>query len=78
VHRRVFVKAALSLLPVAGGAALAQVGRAPLSMRGITTESFRFCLETMTRSLAYTESRVTRINQDLPFWTILSHNMNAG
>ena len=46
----------------------------PLVMRGVTTESFYFCLRIMAGSIAGMESQVTRINRDLLLWTIRSNN----
>jgi hypothetical protein len=53
--------------------------RAPLTMRGVTTESFYFCLKVMTASKADVETSVARVGPDLFLWTIRSAvNLNTG
>jgi len=50
-----------------------------LMMRGVTTESFYFCLKVMVGSIAGMESQVIRINRDLFLWNIQSINkLNSG
>lgn len=44
-----------------------------LTMDGVTTESFYFCLKVMVQSHADLETQVTRINHDLYRWTIRSN-----
>lgn len=46
----------------------------PITLRGVTTESFYFCLDVMLRSRAGVKSRITRVNRDLYEWTIRSGN----
>jgi hypothetical protein len=68
-----------ALIPVQGDITsiwnheLSSVSRqAPMTMRGVTTESFCFCLEVMLQSHASVTSRIERINRDLFLWTVYS------
>jgi hypothetical protein len=45
----------------------------PLTLHGVTTESFYFCLEVMLQSHAEVKSQISRVNRDLFLWTIRSH-----
>ncbi|HKJ73604.1 MAG TPA: hypothetical protein VKA19_05760 [Alphaproteobacteria bacterium] len=42
----------------------------PLSLRGVTTESFHFCLKTLLRSEARVETQTQRVGKDLYAWSI--------
>jgi hypothetical protein len=42
----------------------------PVSLRGITTETFHFCLATMIAEFARIDSRIVRLDRDLHIWTI--------
>jgi hypothetical protein len=48
--------------------------RSPLVLRGVTTESFYFCLKVMLGSQARVETQVARVDRDLFLWTIRSLN----
>lgn len=48
--------------------------QSPLTLHGVTTESFHFCLEIMLRSHVVVETRITRIDRDLHRWTMRSYN----
>ena len=51
----------------------------PVTMQGVTTESFYFCLQGMVDSVAKIESQVMRVNRDLFEWKIQSNNyLQAG
>lgn len=43
-----------------------------LNMRGVTTESFYFCLKIMIGEHARLNAQVTRVDQDLFLWTMRS------
>ena len=43
-----------------------------LHMRGVTTESFYFCLKIMIGEHARQDAQVTRVDQDLFLWTMRS------
>lgn len=45
-----------------------------LTIRGITIESFPFCLETLMRDRAKTALEMTRLDRDLHLWTLRTHN----
>ena len=47
---------------------------APMTMRGVTTESFYFCLKILLADQASVDANFERIDQDLYLWTIRSHN----
>ena len=49
----------------------------PVVMRGVTTESFHFCLRTMLADSARVESRISRVGRDLHEWTIHSRPPNS-
>lgn len=44
--------------------------RAPLSLRGVTTESFYFCLKTLLQSHAGVDAEVRRVSRDLYAWSV--------
>ena len=50
------------------------LGRAPserlLQLRGVTTESFRFCAAILVGDRAQVDLQVSRIDQDLVLWTM--------
>jgi hypothetical protein len=41
-----------------------------LQLRGVTTESFRFCLSILVSEQADVRSRVSRLDRDLYLWTL--------
>ena len=47
-----------------------------LVLRGVTTESFHFCLRTMLADGARVESQISRVDRDLHLWTIRSETTN--
>jgi hypothetical protein len=42
----------------------------PLTLYGVTTESFHFCLKTLLRSQASVKSEIQRLSKDLYTWDI--------
>jgi hypothetical protein len=44
----------------------------PLELLGITTDSFRFCLQRLLQSHCYTSTNVERVSQDLYAWSIIT------
>ncbi len=48
----------------------AQSRQTPLTLRGVTTESFYFCLTTLLQSQASVEAQIQRVDKDLYAWTI--------
>lgn len=42
----------------------------PLALRGVTTESFHFCLKRLLQSEAQVETRIRRVGKDLYAWSI--------
>ena len=42
----------------------------PLWLRGVTTESFRFCLQTLSQEHAQVETEVSRLDRNLRLWTL--------
>jgi len=48
--------------------------RGPLLLRGVTTESFHFCLKTVLEDSSGINSQISRINRDLYLWTIRSES----
>ena len=46
--------------------------RSALSLQGVTTESFYFCLKGMLESHASVHARVSRVSRNLLMWTIES------
>jgi hypothetical protein len=77
--------AAVRALPVQGdmtGVWNAGLGRAcarsPLTLRGVTTESFYFCLRIMAGSKTRVETSVTRVSRDLFLWEIRSGGHGNG
>jgi hypothetical protein len=47
--------------------------RTPLTLRGVTTESFHFCLRVMLASRSRIDTAVTRVDRDLFHWVIHSN-----
>lgn len=45
---------------------------APLTLSGVTTESFHFCLSVLLAEQAQIDTRITRIDRDLHLWAIRS------
>ena len=56
-----------------GGLAQARFA-APLAIKGVTTESFYFCLKILLADQGRIEAQVNRIDQDLHLWTIRTDN----
>lgn len=52
--------------------------RSPLTLRGVTTESFHFCLKVLLQSRATVETEINRIDGDLYLWSIRTHNSLTG
>ena len=50
-------------------AGLASSDRA-LALRGVTTESFHFCLKTLLQTHAHVETQIERVSNDLYSWSI--------
>jgi hypothetical protein len=46
--------------------------RAPLTLHGVTTESFHFCLKLMVGSRTGVDTSASRISRDLFLWTLRS------
>lgn len=44
--------------------------RSPLTLHGVTTESFYFCLKVLTGSKTGIDTTVARVDRDLFLWTI--------
>lgn len=44
----------------------------PLTLQGVTTESFHFCLKVLMAEGAHVDSQITRLDRDLYQWTIRS------
>jgi hypothetical protein len=49
-----------------------------LTLRGVTTESFHFCLTRLLRSHARVETRIRRVGKDLYAWSITSTLSKTG
>jgi hypothetical protein len=47
-----------------------RIAQVPLSLRGVTTRSFHFCLDVLARDHAVVETQVWRLDRDLEVWTI--------
>jgi hypothetical protein len=47
---------------------------APLALRGVTTESFYFCLKVLLADQCRVDAQVRRIDRDLHLWTIRTNN----
>ena len=56
-----------------GGLGRASVA-APMTMKGVTTESFYFCLKILLSDHARVDAQVTRIDRDLHLWAMLTDN----
>jgi len=51
----------------------------PLRLRGVTAESFRFCLQTLSSEHASVEAQVSRLDRNLLVWTLFTTpNVNTG
>jgi hypothetical protein len=46
------------------------VGAKPMTMCGVTTESFVFCLEVLARDETMTSLRIERLDRDLHVWRL--------
>ena len=42
----------------------------PLRLRGVTTESFRFCLQTLSQEHAHVDAQISRLDRNLRIWTL--------
>lgn len=42
----------------------------PLTMRGVTTESFHFCLKIMAGERVRVDTQIVRLDRDLYLWTL--------
>jgi DICT domain-containing protein len=51
---------------------------APMTMKGVTVESFYFCLRILLADQARVEAQVSRIDRDLYLWTIRTDNHFKG
>jgi len=51
---------------------------APLTMKGVTTDSFYFCLKILLADQSRVEAQVSRIGQDLYLWTMHTNNHKNG
>lgn len=47
---------------------------APMTLQGVTTESFYFCLKILLSDQARVDAQVSRIDRDLHLWTIRTGN----
>ena len=47
---------------------------APMTMKGVTTESFYFCLKILLVDQVRADAQVSRIDRDLHLWTIRTDN----
>lgn len=47
---------------------------APMTLKGVTTDSFYFCLKILLADQSKVEAQVSRIDQDLYLWTIRTDN----
>jgi len=47
---------------------------APMALKGVTTQSFYFCLKIMLADHARVDTHVSRIDQDLYLWSIRTDN----
>ena len=55
------------------------ISEQPLRLRGVTTESFRFCLQTLSSEHANVEAQVSRLDRNLLVWTLFTiPNANTG
>jgi hypothetical protein len=53
------------------------VSESSLTMRGVTTESFYFCLKVLAGERARLDTQVTRVDRDLLVWTISTGHSKA-
>jgi hypothetical protein len=60
-----------------GGLASASLAK-PLTLMGVTTESFYFCLKTLLVDHARVDAQVRRVDRDLHLWTIRTDNHKKG
>jgi hypothetical protein len=52
---------------------------APMTLRGVTTESFHFCLKILLGDHARVDAQVCRVDRDLHLWTMRTDNQfNSG
>ena len=51
---------------------------APLTLKGVTTDSFYFCLKILLADQSRVETQVSRIGQDLYLWTMRTNNHKNG
>ena len=51
---------------------------APVTMKGVTTESFHFCLKILLSDQSRVDGQVSRIDGGLHLWTIRTHNHYNG
>jgi hypothetical protein len=47
---------------------------APMTMKGVTTESFHFCLKILLSDQVRVDAQVNRIDRDLYLWTMRTDN----
>jgi hypothetical protein len=47
---------------------------APMTIKGVTTESFRFCLKVLLSDQVRVDAQVSRIDRDLHLWTVRTDN----
>lgn len=50
---------------------------APLTLKGVTTESFYFCLKVLLADQVRVDAQISRIDRDLRLWTIRTDNQLA-
>ena len=48
----------------------------PLTMQGVTTESFYFCLRTLLADQVRVDAQVSRLGRDLHLWTLRTNNQH--
>jgi hypothetical protein len=56
-----------------GGLARASLA-GPMTLQGVTTESFYFCLKILLGDQARVDAQVSRVDRDLQLWTIRTEN----
>ena len=56
----------------------AMIRRQPLTLSGVTTESFHFCLATLAREHAHVRSHCRRAGRDLHVWTLATRPGGKG
>jgi len=70
------VQADITAVWNAGLCAASQIS--PLTLRGVTTDSFHFCLKVMLEERVGLESHVDRIDRDLRLWLIRTSGPKHG